>query len=377
MNFTKIITLILIGVVIFLVATSYFSTDKLGLDGLADKTVDKLDNTYESVTDGNFVNGTLNSYDSIKSRVLYGSSDRNISSQVYFCPEDNCLDELITLIDSSKKTIDCAVYDLSLQTVTDSLILKSQEGLKVRFVSDYGRLQAKESMIGVLKDSNVSVITNDSESSYMHNKFCVFDEKIVWVGSMNFTLNGNYKNNNNVIVFQDKELAKDYTKKIDSFFNGIFSPELINSIDIKTFGNVESYFCPEDNCLYHLLDIIDDANYSLECMYFSFTLNEFFDIIKNKKIDQKYILEKRNINTYSQYNNFINNNIPVILDKNPNSMHNKFCVIDNSIIITGSMNLSNNGVSNNDESLVIVYDKDVANKYSTYFNKYWNLWYLN
>jgi hypothetical protein len=373
MSFTRIITIILGLFILALVATSYLSIDK---DNLAIDT-NKIDPSFDNVKDSNLFSKPLDTYDSLKSRVKYGSFDRNLPMEVYFCPEDNCLDVLLENISSSKKTIDCAVYDLSLDTVTDALISKADQGLNVRFVSDYQRSEGRYSNIGKLKDSNVSVITNPTESSYMHNKFCVFDQKTVLVGSMNFTLNGNYKNNNNVLVIEDKELAREYTKKIDSFFQGEFSLETLDNVSEKFYGNVENYFCPEDNCLYHLIDIIEDVNYSLDCMFFSFTLDDFFDIVKDKDISQKYILEKRNINSYSQYNNLKNNNIPVILDQNPNSMHNKFCIIDDSIVFTGSMNISKNGTENNDESFVIVYDREVALEYKNYFYKYWNLWQIN
>ncbi len=374
MNFGKIITFLLIALVILLIATSYLSFDNQKVDDLKDGASDKFDATLTNIKDSNAVSKPVDTYDTLRSRVLYGAFDRNISTEVYFCPEDDCLKELLSLINSSKKTIDCAVYDLSLQSVTDALISKADSGVKVRFVSDYGRSGAKASNIGLLKDSNVSVILNSEESSYMHNKFCVFDEKIVWVGSMNFTLNGNYKNNNNVLVMQDKELSKVYTKKIDSFFKGEFSPKVKETPTINSYGNVENYFCPEDDCLFTLLRVIEDVNSSLDCMFFSFTLKDFFDVVVDKNVEQRYILEKLGLSEYSQYNNLKNNSIPVIIDQNPNNMHNKFCIIDNSHVLTGSMNISNNGTKNNDESLVIVYDQKITQEYMDYFNNYWTLW---
>lgn len=381
MSFTKIITIILALFILALVATSYLSIDKenisLDKDGLSTDAKDKLDSSIDRVKDSDILSKPGDTYDSLKSRILFGSFDRNLDIDVYFCPEDNCLDKLLELISSSKKSIDCAVYDISLDTVTDALISKADQEVTVRFVSDYQRSESKYSSIGRLKDSNVSVITNATESSYMHNKFCVFDQKTIFVGSMNFTLNGNYKNNNNVLIIEDKELAKEYIRKIDSFFKGDFSLDISKEADKKFYGNVENYFCPEDDCLYHLLDIIQDVNYSLECMLFSFTLDDFFNTIKNKDISQKYILEKRNVSSFSQYNNLRNNNIPVLLDQNPNSMHNKFCIVDSSIVLTGSMNISKNGTENNDESFLIVYDSDIAKEYSDYFYNYWNLWQVN
>jgi len=375
MNFLKIISFILIGLVVFLVASSYLANDSF--QDVKSDTSDKIDSTIEDVKDNNLFSKPKDAYDSIKNKITFGSFDRNISTEVFFCPEDDCLKELLDLISSSKKKIDCAVYDVSLETVTDALIEKSNQGIEIRFVSDYGTSQNKSSNLGILKDSNVTVLTNPTESSYMHNKFCIFDEKIVFVGSMNFTLNGNYKNNNNVLIIEDKEIAKEYTNKIDSFFKGEFSPKPKEVYNVNNYGNLENYFCPEDDCLYHLLRLANDANYSLECMLFSYTLDDFFQEVVDKNIDQRYILESRGISQYSKYNDLKNNSIPVILDQNPNSMHNKFCVIDDYIVLTGSMNYSNNGTKNNDESFLVIHDLEIAQEYKDYFNDYWTSWSNN
>ena len=50
-------------------------------------------------------------------------------------------------------------------------------------------------------------------------------------------------------------------------------------------------------------------------------------------------------------------------------MHNKIFIIDEEIVITGSYNPTRNGDENNNENLVIIYDKNIAKKYVDEFNK--------
>jgi len=382
MNVIKVLSWIIGLFILILIVVSFVSTnDNKPLDNVinnfkddSNKDINLKDNN--SIIDINsIVSKTENTYSDIKNRIVYGSKNRILPTEVYFCPEDNCEEKLITLINSAKKTIDCAVYDLTLDAVTDALISSNLEkNVKVRFVSDAERSASKYSLIGKIKDSNVSVITNPVDSSYMHNKFCVFDNKVVWIGSMNFTLNGAYKNNNNVLVVEDKEVAKEFTRKIDAFFDGEFSPQILPEIYAKDFGNFEIYFCPEDNCLYHVEDYLEDSNISLDCMYFSYTLDSVTEIIKNVDSNKRFIFEKNNSTGYSEYLKLKELNIPVIVDNNPNNMHNKFCIIDNRIVMTGSLNLSVNGTENNDESLVFINDSNIAKQYTHYFNKYWQDW---
>ena len=50
-------------------------------------------------------------------------------------------------------------------------------------------------------------------------------------------------------------------------------------------------------------------------------------------------------------------------------MHNKFCVIDNQIVITGSYNWSTNAESRNDENVLITKDNISATEYSVEFRR--------
>ncbi|MDV3953607.1 phosphatidylserine synthase [Elizabethkingia anophelis] len=50
-------------------------------------------------------------------------------------------------------------------------------------------------------------------------------------------------------------------------------------------------------------------------------------------------------------------------------MHNKFCVIDNQIVITGSYNWSDNAEFKNDENITIEHDTEQATKYSVEYKR--------
>lgn len=53
-------------------------------------------------------------------------------------------------------------------------------------------------------------------------------------------------------------------------------------------------------------------------------------------------------------------------------MHNKYCIIDNQIVITGSYNWSDNAEKKNDENAAVMYDYDRASDYTVEFKK----WFL-
>ena len=73
------------------------------------------------------------------------------------------------------------------------------------------------------------------------------------------------------------------------------------------------------------------------------------------------------------YDDGVNNNnlkdVPLyrIRSKHGGIMHNKFCVIDNQIVITGSYNWTNNAEFRNEENISIIEDNNTASDYSVKF----------
>ena len=53
-------------------------------------------------------------------------------------------------------------------------------------------------------------------------------------------------------------------------------------------------------------------------------------------------------------------------------MHNKMAILDNSVVITGSFNWTNQAVNKNQENILFLEDKNIANQYTQYFNQLWD-----
>ena len=52
-------------------------------------------------------------------------------------------------------------------------------------------------------------------------------------------------------------------------------------------------------------------------------------------------------------------------------MHNKFCVIDDLIVYTGSYNHTDSATTKHDENYIIIKDIGIAHIYETQFQKLW------
>jgi phosphatidylserine/phosphatidylglycerophosphate/cardiolipin synthase-like enzyme len=327
----------------------------------------KINNTDSSnLNTSNFYSADLNNQNFEK-----------VNLSVFFCPEDNCKEKIISLIDDSKNSIECALYSITDDDVAQAFILKSKD-IDIKLVTDLTNTNRSTSKVGLLKANGVLVITNSEKDKYMHNKYCVFDKNILLIGSANFTFNSLEESNNDILVIPDTNLAKEYSKKINSYFTDNFSKNYF--LKKKIIKNTEINFCPNDNCFESVVKYLRASKESIYCMLYSYTLNDFTYELKRLKalhpnLDIKIIIEEDICNyPYCEYTSLLKDDIEIIFDKNKKNMHHKFCVFDNSVVMTGSMNMSLNGISNNEESLIFISDENLASKYLNYFNKYWAYW---
>ena len=136
--------------------------------------------------------------------------------------------ELITHINSAQETIHIASFEFNLTPVAEALIAAHKRGVDVRWVTDdENGIEADEDddrgQFAMLADAGIEIV-DDARGALMHNKFWVFDEKMVWTGSTNITENGIFRNNNNVIVVESPQVAAMFEREFDEMWAGEFGP---------------------------------------------------------------------------------------------------------------------------------------------------------
>jgi phosphatidylserine/phosphatidylglycerophosphate/cardiolipin synthase-like enzyme len=77
---------------------------------------------------------------------------------------------------------------------------------------------------------------------------------------------------------------------------------------------------------------------------------------------------------YSQAQAIAAAGIPVRISNNPHIMHNKFAVLDDAVVITGSYNWTHAADVDNDENLLILRDPQLAAAYKQRFSELWEMW---
>ncbi len=140
-------------------------------------------------------------------------------------------------------------------------------------------------------------------------------------------------------------------------------------------ARLSAYFCPEDGCSQVVIQWIERANESIDLAMYSFTLDSIGEALvkaKERGIRVRVILEAERIDRYSEYGRLRAAGVEVKLDRNSYLMHDKFMVIDGSVVLTGSFNYTWSGDRKNDENLVVIVDGRVASAFESEFDEMWS-----
>lgn len=145
--------------------------------------------------------------------LVSGCVTESTNPEVFFCPEDQCENRIISIIQNADDSIDVAMYSFTAPKITDALIQAQQRGVGTRIVLDYLQSTSKYSQKDSLSSKIPVRVMRPGKT--MHNKFVIVDNQLVVTGSYNFTKNGNGKNYENFILIFDEETISLYK---DEFF---------------------------------------------------------------------------------------------------------------------------------------------------------------
>ncbi len=303
-------------------------------------------------------------------------------------------DTIAAYIDRAQTTLDVSMYNNDNAVIVNAINDAYTRGVTVRYVSDlttsnFG-LNVMNAAIPVHKGNNTGI---------MHNKFFVIDrddDNNSWVlgGSTNITPQNLNTDFNNLIIIQDKALAKAYTMEFEEMWgssgntpnagNSKFGEDKVDNTphEFNIGGvRVELHFSPSDNVTAQLVRTVNSADDDLQVALLSFTRNDLGAEVLNRHnagTDVKVIMENQ-FDTGSEYNYLETNGVPIFSHISlTGQIHHKYAIVDASnvasdpTVITGSHNWSTAAEERNDENTLIIHDATIANLYLQEFMARWN-----
>ncbi len=141
---------------------------------------------------------------------------------------------------------------------------------------------------------------------------------------------------------------------LDSGEEGILSGLSVLNLPVEEKGWHELYFCPRDNCSKKFTDFLSSAD-SIKCAFYDLRLEELEELLREKEAEVLVFEEN--------YDGF---GTPA---DSRESMHNKFCVLDKEVVVTGSANPTLNGLRKNNNNLFIIESRYLVENYLAEFRE--------
>ena len=344
-------------------------------------------------------------------------------------PDSDAALALLAMINNAKDSIDFAIYGIGGQDeIFMALVDAQKRGVKVQGVTDvdinYQNIYADTfRLISLLKTVVVDfestqkteeavrnkfyknginvpymqqisfdVDNNIIDRSYigkygirvqkgiMHNKFFIIDNQYVWTGSANVSSGCMTYNSNVSVAIKSKKIAKLYTNEFNQmYFEGKFhqakSPTKDNEdISINDKTKISVYFSPKSQVFNRaIIPLIQEAETSIDVPMFFLTHRETIQALldaQHRGVKIRIILDAVGAKSaYSKHDILREAGILVKVENWGGKMHMKSMIVDNKIIVVASTNWTSTASRTNDENLLVISDKRLAQKFTNEFNR--------
>lgn len=317
---------------------------------------------------------------------------------------------MVELIDSAQSSLDFAVMGFSHDEVVDAMQRAYDRGIPVRMVGDAGHLY--NAGYQMMLDRHIPMVVGN-DAHIMHDKFMVVDGRFVLFSTANWTPTDLVHNSNNFAMIDSPEVAADFTAEFEQMFAGRFGHTKIEIDNGRQYQigdtTMEVWFSPNEDALGRIQELIDASTESIRFTIFAFTKDQIgsafiraqerYDeadaaagISLNLPYDQRRsvagVIDQSQLHSNQQYHEvyrLLSAGIPLRMDGNDSSrqpgdyqagggrLHSKTMVIDaygeNPLVITGSFNWSSSATQSNDEFMVVMHGKRIAQVYDQYFEE--------
>lgn len=135
-------------------------------------------------------------------------------------------------------------------------------------------------------------------------------------------------------------------------------------------GAVKPVFSPSNS--EEIFNLIENAKYEIKLEVYEFSYKPLADALikaRSHNVSIKVILEPSVYQNNYMFNYLLKNGIDVSWStKKVGVTHSKFMIIDDKIVLVGSMNWSENSIKNNREASVIIYSADLSKRFEDIFD---------
>ena len=253
-------------------------------------------------------------------------------------------------IESAKTSLLVVVYQLRDDRLIEAIRKKSESGIPVYVVVDESGYDEGRKRLG-----KETILVKRSAPGIMHDKIIVVDKAQVYLGSTNFTFDSLNLHANDWVGAYSPSLAEKVwqrIKKLDK--KGKVEPSFPIHAKLGT-RPVELWFTPNPDALKKLEQLIDQAKVSIKVAMYTFTNQK----LAQKLIDAKKRGVKVTVATDAGQSRNVNKLVLQQLQEAREYLgvglfHHKFALIDDRILVIGSLNWTKQAFTQNDDCFMII-----------------------
>jgi len=132
--------------------------------------------------------------------------ERQVEVENYFAPEDEVAAQIISEIESARERIRFLAFTFTSDEIADAMLARAQAGVVVQGIIESRNAEGEYSEYDRLRAVVHDVLT-DGNPYIMHHKVIIIDDATVILGSYNFTASAEEKNDENLLIIHDAEVA--------------------------------------------------------------------------------------------------------------------------------------------------------------------------
>lgn len=151
---------------------------------------------------------------------------------VYFAPQDRPVDTLTRLVAGAEDEVGFAIYSFTHLGLAQSMRERARQGVWVGGTFDRSESTNTASCFDSLRRWGIPVYTDKylGVSNMLHEKIMVIDRRIAVTGSVNWSLSGNYYNDENSLICRSAPIAERYRAEIQARYEeagGRYHPQAV------------------------------------------------------------------------------------------------------------------------------------------------------
>jgi phosphatidylserine/phosphatidylglycerophosphate/cardiolipin synthase-like enzyme len=148
-----------------------------------------------------------------KYHVRIGTTDIN----AYFSPDDNIERIILKRLAKAERSVRFMAFSFTSDPLGEELVRLHKKGVDVRGVLERTGTNGKDSEYVKMKIEGIPVKVI-SGIGRMHHKVMIIDESIVITGSFNFSRGANVRNDENILIIHNEEIARAYLSEFTRLF---------------------------------------------------------------------------------------------------------------------------------------------------------------